>query len=48
MTQQFQSTAEIQAQAESARKREIDFPMTLIGAGSGYLCGGSGKAAGYI
>ena len=33
MTQQFQSTAEIQAQAESARKREIDIPMTFIGAG---------------
>ena len=39
MTQQFQSTAEIQAQAESARKREIDFPMTLIGAGYVLGCG---------
>ena len=39
MTQQFQSTAEIQAQAESARKREIDFPMTLIGAGCVLGCG---------
>ena len=39
MTQQFKSAAEIRTQAESARKREIDFPMTLIGAGCVLGCG---------